>query len=130
MNPARYKFFTYQFPVILWALIILTVSSVPQFMAVQPHWSKYDKIVHFIEYGVFGFLLTRALYFQNNISVKKYSIVLAIVIGILFAGIDEIHQRYIPGRLESFGDFISDILGITAAQVFFIRKSFRHKDSL
>ena len=129
MESRRYKFFVYQFPVILWAVIIFTISSMPHIVGIKPQWTKYDKIVHFIEYGVFGYFLTRALYYQNNVSIKKISIILALIIGILFAGIDEMHQKYIPGRLESFWDFIADAAGIIVAQFFFIGKSLKNKNS-
>ena len=125
MNSQRYRFLIYQFPAILWAVIILTVSSIPQFAGIKPGWTKYDKIIHVIEYGVFGFLLTRALYFQDNSRIKKIAVILSILIGGVFAGLDEIHQRFIPGRFESLGDFVADLSGILLAQVFFIRNFFK-----
>jgi len=127
MNPLRHKFLIYQFPIILWAVIILTVSSMPQFTEITPGWKNYDKVVHIIEYGIFGFLLTRALYFQDKSSIRKFAVILSILIGAAFAGLDEIHQRYIPGRFESLGDFAADLSGILLAQIFFIRNFLRSK---
>ncbi len=127
MNPQRRKFLIYQVPFILWAVIILTVSSIPQFAEVTPGWKNFDKVIHIIEYGIFGFLLTRALYFQDKNSIRKFAVILSILIGGAFAGLDEIHQRYIPGRFESLGDFAADLSGILLAQILFIYIFLRSK---
>ena len=127
MNPQKRKFLIYQFPVILWAVIILTVSSIPRFPETTPEWENFDKVIHFVEYGIFGFLLTRALYFQDKNSIKKFAVVLSVLICGIFAGFDEIHQRYIPGRFVSLGDLAADLSGILLAQIFFIRNFFRNK---
>jgi len=130
MNLRTSNFLFYQFPVILWAAIILTVSSVPLFAEVKPKWTNYDKIIHLIEYGIFGFLLTRALYFQSNANIKRFAVILSIVIGVIFAAFDEIHQKYIPGRFGSIGDFIADFSGIMIAQIFFLHHIMGYKINL
>lgn len=125
-----YRFLIYQFPVILWAVIILTVSSMPNFGIISVKWTKYDKVIHFVEYGVFGYLLTRALFYQDtSLFIKNYALIMSIIIGVMFAGFDEIHQKFIPGRIESLGDFIADVSGIVLAQVFFIKNLFLKKDT-
>lgn len=127
MNPQRHKFLVYQLPIILWAVIILIVSSIPQFTGVTPELKNYDKVIHIIEYGIFGFLLTRALYFQDRNIIRKFAVILSILIGGAFAGLDEIHQRYIPGRFDSLGDFAADLSGILLAQILFIYIFLRSK---
>jgi VanZ family protein len=130
MKSPKSNFLKYQLPVILWAVIILTLSSMPQFAGVKPYWTKYDKIAHFIEYGILGFLLTHAFYFQNNINIRKFAIILSIAIGAMFAGFDEIHQKYIPGRFNSIGDFSADFVGVIISQVFYVYYSNRTKFNL
>ena len=126
MNSRRYKFFAYQFPVIAWAIIILTVSSIPHLTSIRPSWTNFDKIAHFIEYGILGYLLTRAIGYRANRVVTKYIVILSIAICGILAGIDELHQNYIPGRLASSSDFIADISGIVFAQVIYYKKIFKN----
>jgi VanZ family protein len=114
----------------LWAIIILTVSSIPQLAGIKTQWTKYDKIAHFIEYGILGFLLTHAFYFQNNINIRKFAIILSIAIGAMFGAFDEIHQKYIPGRVNSIGDFSADFVGVIISQVFYVYYSNRSKFNL
>ena len=125
MNSKKYNFFVYQFPVIVWAIIILTVSSIPHFACVKPSWTKFDKVAHFIEYGILCYLLTRALGYRSNRTVTKFIIILSIAICGVLAGIDELHQKYIPGRFTSIGDFIADISGIVFAQVIYYKNFFK-----
>ncbi|MFC1562458.1 VanZ family protein [candidate division KSB1 bacterium] len=127
MNSRKYKFFVYYFPVIIWIIVIFAASSVPQFTYIKQPWMGFDKFVHFVEYGILGFLLTRALSYWNNGGVTRLMVILSIFIGTVFAGFDELHQKYIPGRIESLNDFIADIFGIVLAQAFYFKGFFKKK---
>lgn len=61
-----------------------------------------DKFYHFLEYLILGFLLL----------LTGISKILLVFIGILYAGLDEIHQIFISGRDPSFWDWTFDFLGI------------------
>lgn len=68
------------------------------------------KLAHFTEYFILGLLVYNLIHIYN----KKYYI--AIVICILYAISDEIHQLYVPGRscqiLDMFIDSVGSIIGI------------------
>ena len=59
------------------------------------------------------------LHFVNSEFRLNYKKIILITISIiLFAVIDELHQKFIPGRSFNVKDIISDIAGILAAVVF------------
>lgn len=68
------------------------------------------KIAHFSIYAMVGFLLMGLLstYKLKN----KWRIVITILIGILYAISDEVHQSFSPGRTPKITDIYIDTLGI------------------
>lgn len=60
-----------------------------------------DKVVHFVEYAILGLLWGRA----------TGSALLATVIASGYGLVDELHQRYVPGREAGAADWIADLLG-------------------
>jgi len=114
------KPFSRHFLVVL-ALAIIIVSSIPSIPTLTIHTAKadirLDYLIHFGEYGVLTFLTF--LSFTGNeykISFKMFSLILPSLI--LFALLDEYHQKLIPGRLFNIKDILSNITGILAALIF------------
>ena len=70
-----------------------------------------DFIYHVIEYMILSLLLYRAL----KISSKNPQ-TLAILITILYAITDELHQYFVPGRIPSIFDVSVDTFGAIAMQ--------------
>ena len=106
---------------IAWALTIIIVSSIPNIPTLKIHTAKsvirLDYLMHFCEYGVLAFMAF--LSFARNeftISYKKFIVI--IVSLILFAILDELHQKLIPGRTYSIKDIASNMTGILAAGIF------------
>lgn len=106
---------------IVWILTIIVVSSIPSIPTLKIHVAKsefrLDYLIHFCEYGVLT--LMAYLSFAGNefrINYRKY--VLIAVSLILFAILDEFHQKFIPGRSFNVKDILSNISGILAALVF------------
>jgi VanZ family protein len=122
MDRAIKRFFIYQFPVILWGMLIFVISSLPGVSQPFTKIPYLDKVAHFFEYGVFAFLMSRAFYFSESKPRIIRALVLSFIFCALFGALDEIHQLFIPGREQSVKDFFADIAGILAAlTVFFIR---------
>ena len=71
-----------------------------------------DKIFHVIEYGVFGWLLTRAIYFSFPTKPFAWLAFVAFFIGILYGASDEWHQFFVPHRDCSLYDLAADAVGI------------------
>jgi len=115
------RFLKYRLPVIIWGILIIVISSLPHISGVKTGDFPLDKIAHLIEYGGFNFLLARALYFTERISLKKRALLLSFIISVFFAAADELHQMYIPGRMSSIYDFWADLGGIFISLILFIR---------
>jgi len=85
------------------------MSSIPGDELPEMPFLSFDKIVHAAEFGLFGMLLYRAFRFPTMIA-RPY--LLALAVGIPYAALDELHQRFVPGRYCSLGDFVMDVAGL------------------
>jgi VanZ family protein len=72
--------------------------------------------MHFGEYGVLTFI-TFLSFAGNEFRINYKKIIIITVSLILFAVLDELHQKLIPGRTCSIKDVASDVTGAFAAVV-------------
>lgn len=70
------------------------------------------KGAHFLEYTVLGVLLLLCANSHLSEKWKKLRLPVAFVSGILYAGTDELHQYYVPGRSAQFSDVLLDSAGV------------------
>lgn len=70
------------------------------------------KAAHFTEYAVLAVLLVRAL--QPAGRLRARAAVLAVVLGALLAGADELHQAFVPSRTAALRDVLVDVAGVAA----------------
>ena len=119
-NSSLRYFLLYIFPVIVWVICIFTLSSIPFTPTIKPLFRYFDKVVHFIEYGILGYFSSRAIYNHHYSKAKKYAVFFSILFGCFFAVADEYHQIFVPGRINSFGDFLADAGGLIIVQIPFI----------
>lgn len=92
-------------PVVIWAALIFTISSVPSLDSGLGLWDTVlRKIAHVGEYAVLGALLYRAVRREPA----------AIVLGSLYAVTDEVHQLFVTGRHGSPVDWLIDTAGVVA----------------
>jgi len=99
-------------PAILYAVLIFGLSSFSKTPSVKiPIWN-FDKLVHMLEYTVFGILLMLA--FRSNQIGKpmRRANLQSSILGVLYGLSDEIHQYFVPGRTSSLADLGADALGI------------------
>jgi VanZ family protein len=97
-------------PTALWAILVVVSSSVPLPSIAAPVGA--DKGVHGVLYLVLGFLSGRALLLGKNARVWH---LLVLVFGLLaFGALDELHQRWIPGRFADVADWSADAVGSIA----------------
>jgi VanZ family protein len=104
-----------------WIIIIISVSSFPSLPTLKIQTAKVeirlDYFLHFCEYGLLAFMAF--LSFAGDDFKIYYKSLILITIGlILFAILDEFHQKLIPGRSFNVKDIFSNIAGIFAALVF------------
>jgi len=74
--------------------------------------SLQDKLLHFIAYGVLGWLLMRGMYLSKKPALRQYMIPISLGVGLLFGMSDELHQYFVPGRDADVWDWVADALGI------------------
>ena len=90
-------------PVVAWAAVIFAFSSIPSLSSGLGGWDEVlRKGAHITEYAILGALIFRALSRE----------VPALVLGIAYAGTDELHQHFVRGRHSSPFDIAFDACGL------------------
>lgn len=114
--------------IIIWALIVFNFSSqngeessgvsrkvVEIFVKEESLADKVEpyvrKFAHFSEYGLGGVLFISL--FSTYEWTDRKKITMAIVLGVWYAGLDEIHQLMVPARHGSIVDVYIDTLGFS-----------------
>ena len=98
---------------LFYVILVITISTLPSSVIKIGQLWKYDKIIHFTEYLILGFL------FLNCFSPFDYLpkvVFTTIFFVILFSGIDEfIVQKYFANsRVPDYFDWIADIFGASS----------------
>jgi VanZ family protein len=94
---------THWLPVVLWAALIFTLSSIPSLSTGLGTWDLIlRKCAHATEYAVLAVLLVRALEREAP----------ALALGVLYAASDEVHQAFVRGRHASPIDVAIDTVGL------------------
>jgi VanZ family protein len=108
-------------PLVIWSGVIFTLSSLPHLKVPSFGLGFEDKICHFAEFFIWGMIFSKS-YKLNNASGKELTgFAIALIIGIIFATIDEGHQHWVPGRQFDFKDLAADWGGLVASLMIFLR---------
>lgn len=108
----RSRLLTVWLPVVIWAAVIFTFSSIPSLSTGLGTWDTIlRKGAHLTEYAVLGGLLYRALGREP----------LALAVGIAYAATDELHQYFVRGRHASPVDLAIDAVGIAVGMLLWLR---------
>ncbi len=92
-------------PVVAWAGVIFGLSAIPSLSSGLGVWDTIlRKGAHLTEYAILAVLLRRAL----------SSELAALVVAIVYAGTDELHQAFVRGRHGSPVDVAIDGIGAAA----------------
>ena len=83
-----------------------------------------DKAAHFLEFFVFGVLLARATHARS--APRAARLLPAIVIAVLYAATDELHQKLVPGRSCEWADIVADAAGAAAGVLAWGRLALKH----
>jgi VanZ family protein len=103
---------------LLWAALIFILSSIPHLHPPDFVFSIKDAWMHGIEYGIFGYLLQRSG--RDLFGGRFWVFLLAIVVGVIYGGLDEVHQSFVDGRQSTWADFFADSVGVLFGTVIFI----------
>jgi VanZ family protein len=105
-------FLFYGGPVLAYAALIFSLSSLSSFPDEVPSFFGFDKIAHFTEYSFLGCLLYRWCSATNRYRNGRGALLMTILIGIGYALSDEWHQSFVPGRDASPWDALFDTMGV------------------
>lgn len=87
---------------LVWAALIFALSSVPGLGTGLGTWDLLlRKLAHLVEFAILGALLARAV-----------PEVWALVGGVAYAALDEVHQHLVPGRTGALQDVAIDAVGV------------------
>jgi len=77
-----------------------------------------DKVLHFLEYLIFGFLVARVISLPEGRKSRIRLFISVVVIALIWGAIDELHQSFVPLRDANFFDLIADCIGAGVGQFF------------
>lgn len=100
--------------IVFFTILIIVGSSIPGNSMPSNYFFKSDKLLHILEYFIFGYLLITSLYNKS-----MYPFYLTLFIGVTFALADEIYQSTVFGRFSSFYDVIADTIGLILSIIFY-----------
>ena len=119
--------------VIMWLLIVYFLSAEPSSVSSNTS-GKFVNIVLKIIYGTsnvnqaridiitlytLGGILIFNLVMCYNINSNRKKVMCAWFVGTIFAGLDEFHQYFVPGRSAELRDVLIDSLGICVGIILF-----------
>jgi VanZ family protein len=105
-------FLRYWGPVCGYAGLIFYLSAQPhpeEHVPFVTHFS--DKVLHAVEYAVFGALCYRAFCGSGYDAWRQQAIPAAILLASLYGVSDEVHQAFVPFRDSNWLDWVADTVG-------------------
>lgn len=119
-----WHFAKYHLPAIVYALLILSVSAVPNLSIPSIKVVSIDKVAHFMEYAVFALLVFRSFAHMGVSASRLRALWLSVFFLVVFAAADEAFQQLIPGRHSDIWDLVVDLAGGWLVCVFlYVRRS-------
>jgi VanZ family protein len=111
--------------------VILAIAWLSHQPSLKPPFQLFphqDKVFHFLEFAGLGLAL------HVNRDLKALSRVgPRLLAGLGWAALDEIHQRFVPGRFCDLADFLADAAGLLASLALFgylyVHRKVRDKQS-
>ena len=105
-------------PLLIYWIILFVATSLPG--SDVPNLRISDKIEHFIAYFILALFLNLALLLQTRFQWFKQKANYAVILIIsVYAGFDELHQIFIPGRSCDLRDWITDFMATCFAVLVF-----------
>jgi len=109
-----WPFVRYRLPALIYAVALFWASSLSRIPLPKIGLQFQDKMFHAVAYGVFSYLIYRAL--ANPQPLVRRLHLWAAGLGILYALSDEVHQYFVPGRSSEALDLLADAVGIVVVQ--------------
>jgi len=119
----KYKTVLVYLPLAVYWLILFILTSLPS--KNLPNTKINDKIEHSVAFCLLAVFLSLTFQFQQKIKFLSAKALTSTVFLIAVYGmLDELHQRYVPGRYCDFYDWVADVAGGLAGVLFvyFLKK--------
>jgi len=97
---------------------ILVGSSIPGHKIPTVFQLTPDKLIHCLEYFIFGFLVIRWVVVEFKTSFF-FQVVITLALGAVAAMADELYQHLTPGRTPDVWDWCLDVVGIALSILIF-----------
>ena len=94
-------------------MFIFVGTHLPATIDASPAWN--DKVKHFSAFFLLGLLMS-CVFTSGG---RRSRLWLVLVIGMAYAAVDEITQRFVPGRMPDVFDFAADSAGLIAATLLY-----------
>ncbi len=106
----------YFIPAVLWAMLILGVSTMPGSSLPDFEWGDLlqpDKLGHLVVYGIFtGTLLWGNAKWFHPEKMPRYTIIIVLLVAVLYGILMEwLQWQFFPGRNFDVLDIIANIIG-------------------
>ena len=102
----------------IYMVLILSISAIPSNSIPDLGFQHADKVAHFSEYAILGFLAV-----QSFKSLNGYHLFYIIFSGFIFGAFDEYWQSFISDRCTSLFDLLSDNFGMLISSIIFYKSS-------
>ena len=97
---------------VMYVGLIFFGSSRPYLRAPGPDFANKDKIAHCTEYGILGWFMSRALRPVRSVP-PAVEVLWFVALGAGIAGLDELFQGTVAGRVTDIRDWTADVTGLT-----------------
>ena len=101
----------YHLPPILYGVVILAVSSIPNLKAPEVGTWPIDKVAHLVEYAGFAILVHRSSVRWRDWLKPESTLWLTLLITATWGILDELWQAQVPGRFSDPWDLLVDVAG-------------------
>ena len=102
----------------IYMVLILCISAIPTNSIPDLGFQHADKVAHFFEYAILGFLAVQSFKPLNG-----YQLFYIIFSGIIFGAFDEWWQSFISDRCTCLFDLIADNFGMLISSIIFYKLS-------
>lgn len=104
------RFLKFWLPVYLYAGLIF-IYSAQSSVAFVPEILYGDKLLHFVEYAILGYLIARAAKNSSFSKLRTNFRIFAVCAAFVYGVSDEFHQYFVPGREVEILDVLANGAG-------------------
>ena len=104
-------FLKFWLPVYLYAGLIFFYSSLSSPPPLAPKILYGDKLLHFVEYAILGYLIARAAKNSSFSKLRTNFRIFAVCAAFVYGVSDEFHQYFVPGREVEILDVLANGAG-------------------